>query len=103
VARLGGDEFVIIFPQLDCAAAVAATEKVFAMVSLALKDFPPAGVSMGMAWFEKAGPSFESMLQCADALMYSAKAAGKNNLVFRCFWAAEPKPIPPHGISHRPS
>lgn len=94
VARLGGDEFVIIFPQLDYVSAIAASEKVFAKVSLALKEFPPSGASMGMAWFEKAASSFESMLQCADALMYSAKSAGRSNLVFRCFSATEPKSSP---------
>jgi diguanylate cyclase (GGDEF)-like protein len=102
VARLGGDEFVIIFPQLDCVSAVAASEKVFAMVSLALKDFPPTGASMGMAWFEQAGPSFETMLQCSDALMYSAKSAGRNSLVYRCYTATEPNSSPTQGISHRP-
>ena len=103
VARLGGDEFVFIFPQLDCVSAVAATEKVFAMVSLALKDFPPSGVSMGMAWFEQAGPTFESMLQCADALMYSAKAAGRNNLVYHCYPTTEPNSTSKRGISPRPA
>ena len=101
VARLGGDEFVIVFPQLDCAAAVAASEKVFAKVSLALNDFPPTGASMGMAWFERAGPSFETMIQCSDALMYSAKSAGRNCLVYRCFTATEPNSIPTQGTSHR--
>jgi diguanylate cyclase (GGDEF)-like protein len=83
VARLGGDEFVVVLPQADYPSAVTAGQKIFDTVGKAMAAFPPAGASVGVAWFACAESSFEGMLQSADALMYSAKSTGRNNLVFK--------------------
>lgn len=85
VSRLGGDEFAVLLPEIDHDAAVATAHKILDAVNAALADYPPVRSSIGVAWFEVAQLSFESMLKEADGLMYAVKSAGKNDLLAKRF------------------
>lgn len=86
VARLGGDEFVVMLPGLDqSAAAASVAEKIVASVG----EPYPIGAhtlyttpSVGIAIYPEDGADGESLMRNADAAMYHAKAAGRNNFQF---------------------
>lgn len=81
VARMGGDEFAVIFPEIDFDAADLAAHKLFDAVNRALAQYPPVGVSVGVAWFDVPNGPLSAMLKTADDLMYAVKADGKNKLL----------------------
>ena len=77
-ARLGGDEFVVALDSVtsDAAAASIAEKAVAALcapVSLDGHTLLPK-VSVGIARYEETNASAESLVRCADAAMYAAKA-----------------------------
>lgn len=86
VARLGGDEFVVMLPGLDqSAAAASVAEKIVASVG----EPYPIGAhtlyttpSVGIAIYPEDGADGESLMRNADAAMYHAKSAGRNNFQF---------------------
>lgn len=85
VSRLGGDEFAVVFPEIGFDAAVAAGNKIFDSVNMSLNAYPPARVSVGVAWFQDVDQEFSTMLKAADELMYAVKAAGKNNILAKSY------------------
>jgi diguanylate cyclase (GGDEF)-like protein len=86
VARLGGDEFVVMLPNLDQSASVASVaEKIVGSVG----EPYPIGAhtlyttpSVGIAIYPEDGTDGESLMRNADAAMYHAKSAGRNNFQF---------------------
>lgn len=83
VARLGGDEFVIVLSEVSHRDAV---EKLVSKVLLAVSQpyliaDQPVSVtsSIGVGLYPAHGTDNESLLKQADAAMYAAKSAGKNN------------------------
>lgn len=80
IARLGGDEFAVLLPEVTYQAASETGNKLAAAINAALASFPPASVSVGIAWFESAAPGFPAILETADALMYEIKQAGKRGV-----------------------
>lgn len=86
VARLGGDEFVVMLPGLDqSAAAASVAEKIVASIgepyligAHTLYTTP----SVGIAIYPEDGADGESLMRNADAAMYHAKSAGRNNFQF---------------------
>jgi diguanylate cyclase (GGDEF)-like protein/PAS domain S-box-containing protein len=84
VARTGGDEFVILLPEIDQpAAAIVVGEKLIAAASENLEGSGRSlriHASVGISLFPSDGHDFDSLLSRADAAMYGAKAAGKNQL-----------------------
>lgn len=89
VARIGGDEFAVLLPEAGYEAAVDAGRKIFVAVNAALDAFPPARISIGVAWFGQADRVFPAMLKAADGLMYEVKESGKHNMRSRAFTATE--------------
>ena len=85
VARLGGDEFVVLLTGID---SVAATRVAGKMLDALSKPYRIEGhqlystASIGIAIFPGDGESVEVLMQNADAAMYHAKAAGRNNAQF---------------------
>jgi diguanylate cyclase (GGDEF)-like protein/PAS domain S-box-containing protein len=86
VARLGGDEFVVMIPELDSAAqAESAARKVLGAM---LPPMLVAGrelsltASLGICLYPQDGEDEQSLMKNADAAMYRAKEAGKNNYKF---------------------
>jgi diguanylate cyclase (GGDEF)-like protein/PAS domain S-box-containing protein len=86
VARIGGDEFVIVLTGFDHMASVGVVaEKLvfnvgepYCIEGHDLYTSP----SIGIAIFPSDGADGETLLKNADAAMYHAKAAGRNNFQF---------------------
>jgi len=86
VARLGGDEFVIMLSGIDHTSAVAmVAEKLVHSVG---ESYQIGGYdlytspSIGIAMFPTDGNDDETLMKNADAAMYHAKMAGRNNFQF---------------------
>jgi diguanylate cyclase (GGDEF)-like protein len=82
-ARLGGDEFAILFPstgQADARCIMQRLQTVF----LKHMEESQTGVTLsaGVISFTSLPDSVDEMIHQADALMYEAKAGGKNNILF---------------------
>lgn len=79
VARLGGDEFVMVLPLESGRDSVAIVERMLDSVS---RPFRAANrkvnvsCSVGVAVYPHDGRDYASLLRCADAAMYRAKASG---------------------------
>ncbi|MGF6274215.1 diguanylate cyclase (GGDEF)-like protein/PAS domain S-box-containing protein [Massilia sp. UYP11] len=86
VARLGGDEFVVLMPDIagaDDAAAVA--DRIIAALSEACQidgHCLHISPSIGICLYPDDGLDVETLMRHADAAMYQAKAAGRNNYQF---------------------
>ncbi|MES2183931.1 MAG: diguanylate cyclase [Pseudomonadota bacterium] len=86
LCRQGGDEFVVLAPMVpDAESAHALAAK---LVRLAAQPFTVAGcelqvtTSLGIALFPEDGNRYDTLARHADAAMYTAKRAGKNQLRF---------------------
>lgn len=91
VARFGGDEFVIILNSVgaDVASATKSTRAVCETISLALAEPYQLGdqhfevtQSIGATLFSCEEDQPAELIQQADIALYSAKAAGRNQLCF---------------------
>ncbi|MGA3093478.1 MAG: EAL domain-containing protein [Terriglobales bacterium] len=86
VARLGGDEFLIVLTDLRDIAdvAVAAERFMDAMTAVfVIHDHVlRVSCSLGISIFPEHGADSEALIKNADAAMYSAKDAGRNNFQF---------------------
>lgn len=88
LARLGGDEFVILFQELDDLECLELwLQQVNQRITETFKQpiyFADNAItvtnSVGIAIFPDDGNNAEELLKNADAAMYSAKDAGRNNL-----------------------
>jgi len=82
VARLGGDEFIVLLPDLHLAVeAESIADKIVSAISEPITVESTEvliSVSIGVCTSPAEGNDAEKLLQCADAAMYQAKAAGKN-------------------------
>jgi diguanylate cyclase (GGDEF)-like protein len=86
VARLGGDEFVIMLTGIDHSSAIAlVAEKLVFNVG---RSYQIGGLdlytspSIGIAIYPTDGVDGETLMKNADAAMYHAKMAGRNNFQF---------------------
>jgi diguanylate cyclase (GGDEF)-like protein len=87
VYRYGGEEFLLVLPEQTPDTALVAVERVRSAVQRLAIPQPAAGrggmltVSAGIAAFDPAAPTTaEELLQRADAALYRAKAAGRNQI-----------------------
>lgn len=86
IARLGGDEFIIVLSNIDSPLTAAS---VASKVQRNLADSYQVGEhvlyatpSIGISIFPNDGQDCDVLLRNADAAMYHAKAAGRNNYQF---------------------
>lgn len=85
LSRQGGDEFIMLLPGTDAEGAAHVAKKLLEIVS---KPFTFGSQritltsSIGIAEFPQDGDSFEQLTQSADAALYRAKQAGRNNFQF---------------------
>jgi diguanylate cyclase (GGDEF)-like protein len=82
VARLGGDEFVILLPEFEGDKSVEVIAKkmlsaLFKPVTLLGQECRVSG-SIGISMYPQHAQDDTSLMKCADAAMYQAKEAGKN-------------------------
>ncbi len=91
VARLGGDEFAVIIPGNEQSAS-AVSKRVCVEVErcMALRGWNVT-VSIGAAMFAAPPNSVDEALAAADALVYEAKRAGKNQTAVRVFDGVRPR------------
>ncbi len=100
VARIGGDEFVVMLNKLDTDEALSRNhaeriaEKIRVELSrpYVIKVLNNEGVehtiehycsaSIGVVLFKGASPGKEEIIKIADDMMYQAKSAGRNNVMF---------------------
>ena len=86
VARLGGDEFVVLMPAIaggEDAARVA--DRIIDALSMACQidgHCLHISPSIGICLYPDDGGDVETLMRHADAAMYQAKAAGRNNYQF---------------------
>ena len=87
VYRYGGEEFLLVLPEQTPDTALVAVERVRSAVQRLAIPQPAAGLggtltlSAGIAAFGPGGTTTaEELLQRADAALYRAKAAGRNQL-----------------------
>jgi diguanylate cyclase (GGDEF)-like protein len=85
VARYGGEEFAILLPQLDAQGAGGVARRLMAELDhmaiphAASPTAPVLTVSIGIACMVPGELSFPAdLIQVADALLYQAKAGGRN-------------------------
>lgn len=86
LVRYGGEEFVVLMPETNLETGRLVAERLLAGVrGLAWKtDTGPVTftVSIGLAvWKPGNGDDIETLINCADASMYIAKQAGRNQLM----------------------
>ncbi len=85
VARLGGDEFILLLPDM---AADDAGDIARRLLESCGKAFQASGhdltitPSIGISLYPDDGRDFETLLKNADAAMYQAKEAGRQNFQF---------------------
>ena len=86
VARLGGDEFTIILPHVNSAAEIAQiANNILAVVSepiLIEGRELVTSMSIGVATYPADGSTESELIRSADAALYGAKSAGRNNVQF---------------------
>ena len=84
VARLGGDEFVVLLPITSQAGAQCIMKRLRDNFLKRMEELQMnVTLSAGVITFASPPASVDEMIHQADALMYQAKARGKNDILFR--------------------
>ena len=86
ICRYGGEEFVVIMPDATEETALRRAEAIRAAVSEIRTHFRgellgSVTVSVGIAMYPDSGKNGSNLIQLADAAMYRAKRAGRNQVV----------------------
>lgn len=107
VGRYGGEEFVVLFHSPTPADARQRGEQVVAFIrtidTTPLHCPGPVTCSLGAAWFGPAtAQAAEAVFARADALMYEAKRAGKNQARFAALGEPDPTRVEPGGNARGP-
>ncbi|WP_109480241.1 diguanylate cyclase [Paraburkholderia sp. C35] len=99
VARYGGEEFAVVLPDMGAAAAVNTAEKVRRVVeALRIRQLPSVTVSVGCATGRPAdGRNAPELIAAADAQLYEAKGAGRNNVKSIDWTQLQPGSLSSHG------
>ena len=106
--RFGGEEFLLILPNTNLAQALAAANKIRAMVAAhpfafsAQQPLRALSVSGGVAEYPYHGRDAQSLLHAADEALYEAKQKGRNRVAAAATPKAASSPPPPP-TSGRPS
>jgi diguanylate cyclase (GGDEF)-like protein len=87
LGRFGGEEFLLILPNTSLAQALAAANKIRALIAghpFPFADRQPLGalsVSGGVAEYPHHGTDATRLLQAADAALYEGKRSGRNRVL----------------------
>jgi diguanylate cyclase (GGDEF)-like protein len=98
VARYGGEEFAVVLPDMGSNAAANSAEKIRRGVeALRIRQFPIVTVSVGCATGRPAdGCNAPELLAAADAQLYAAKAAGRNQVQGVDWTQTQPESLSDH-------
>jgi diguanylate cyclase (GGDEF)-like protein len=81
VCRFGGDEFAVLLPEASWEGGRIYAERIRAAISLgSFAHGGPVTISVGVAAFPDDAPNAEALFTAADTSLYSAKAAGRNQV-----------------------
>lgn len=80
VARVGGEEFAVILPNTDAQGALEVAERMRIAVAQANWLGHPTTISLGVATLQEKEDA-GGLYARADAALYAAKAAGRNQVV----------------------
>ncbi len=82
--RYGGDEFTVLLPETDFRGAFVVAEKIRTgaeeIGERTARLGVSTGVSIGLAAFPEDGSTADELMLAADRALYTAKAAGKNQI-----------------------
>ena len=82
VGRYGGEEFVLMIPEAAKDAAYSLSERLRKNLSeVKFENLPPITISLGIATYPQDGKDAEDLIRKADAAMYAAKRAGRNQVI----------------------
>jgi diguanylate cyclase (GGDEF)-like protein len=81
VARYGGEEFVVMLLEANMATAQLVAERIRARVAEQDLGEGKLTLSIGLAEYPDGGETPEELIATADAAMYKAKSAGRNQVV----------------------
>ena len=81
VARYGGEEFVVMLLECNMATATIVAERVRSRIAEQDLGEGRLTVSIGLAEYPEGGDTPEELIGTADAAMYQAKSAGRNQVV----------------------
>ena len=90
VARYGGEEFVVMLLEANIATAQLVAERIRARVAEQDLGEGKLTLSIGLAEYPDGGETPEELIATADAAMYQAKSAGRNQVVVG--GTTEPRP-----------
>lgn len=104
VARYGGEEFAVLLPETEMAGALEVAERVRSRIEAA--EFPCRKItlSIGVAEYPKDADTTKEIMIAADAALYGAKRAGRNQVVQAHGGAAHAtakKELPPSAATRR--
>lgn len=86
VTRIGGDEFAILLPETDQEAARIAIGKIRTALDERMREKKwPVTFSVGVVTCTRIPPSLDNLLEIADSVMYTVKAASKNGVNFTLY------------------
>lgn len=106
--RYGGDEFAVILLGSDRQSFMAVAEQLRQAIARGMEDKGEVTVSLGVAIYPEMAGSAEELIYKADAAMYWAKAAGKNQVKVADrgrlrFGMEQPRPLRAKRRSGRPA
>ena len=82
IARFGGEEFVMLIPDADKEAAFRLAERLRQnLAKVESGDLPRTTFSLGISSYPADGREVEDLIKKADAAMYAAKLAGRNQSI----------------------
>ena len=85
VSRQGGDEFILVLPDIVAQGAAMVAQKLLQAIDAPFQYGAhelSSTATIGIALYPDDGTDMETLLQHADAAMYQAKQAGRNNYRF---------------------
>lgn len=86
IFRLGGDEFVVLLPQSTSESACKHVAR--HLMDMLCQPYHVGSLqlslscSIGLSMYPRDGSDIDMLINCADAAMYAAKEAGRNNFKF---------------------
>ena len=92
VARYGGEEFVVMLLEANMATAMLVAERIRARVAEQDLGQGTLTLSIGVAEYPDGGDTPEELIATADAAMYKAKNAGRNQVVVAGSMEQRPQP-----------
>lgn len=84
LGRMGGEEFAVLLPETDLVRAVRVAERMRAALESSPVPLAEGSLTLtlsaGVATHGPGAPTIDALLQQADAAMYQAKSAGRNQV-----------------------